>query len=88
MHGIGTAHRRPPCGVDDAPGVPTERLDGPTYCGSKAVSARRLFLPQGLPGLPVAPPDLGTIEGQYGGLDLMLKGALRLLCGGGAKDVL
>jgi hypothetical protein len=32
-------------GADDTPGVPTERLDDPTVCGLKIVSARRSFLP-------------------------------------------
>jgi hypothetical protein len=71
VRGVGTVRRCSLGGADDAPGVPTKRLDDPTGRGLKSMSARKPFLHLELLERPVA-PGLGTVEGRYRGLGPML----------------
>jgi hypothetical protein len=87
MHVARTVRRRPLGGVVGMPEVSTERLDGLNDHQLKIQPTRKPFPHRGPLGRPFVPHP-GDMRGQCRGVDLMLQGALRLLHGGCAKDVL
>jgi hypothetical protein len=72
----------PPGGPDKTPGVPTTRPNDSTGHGPKSELVRKLFLPWEALGRPWSGPDSRWRPQPDAG------GALCLLCGGDAEDVL